>query len=202
MSPLINILIRNKYRPELFHRCIDSIASQTYKNIRVIVCHDNEDAARIAFEASVKLIAQDIRCEVFPVQSKPEGVNYWNLYCNELKDRAQDGFYLYVDDDDRLASPTVLQELSQFLFPDHGLIVQFLRNGVPKPNSFLMAKKRIERGRIGGSCIVLHHSHKNLANWQPIPGGDFFYIKEVEKHIPLKFVPMVVVAADQKNNGK
>lgn len=175
-NPLINILIRVS-RPELFRRCINSVHLQTYSNINIINIITHIDLG--------------VRIKI-PYD--------WNLFCNILKAQIQPGYFFYLDDDDYLIDPYVIEKLVAELQdePD-GVICQFLRNGKPKPSNALIAAGRIEKGRIGGGCLVLATKHKDVADWKAKEAADFDWISEVAAKVKLKFVPLVVQVAG--NNG-
>ncbi len=201
MSKLINILIRHKEgREKEFERCMQSIYSQTYQNYLAIVHAD-------CYEAYEDGIKQNLRknedkteyiSKSFTIKSGAKA--HYNLYCNYLKESVTDGWFFYMDDDDYLASPTVLEELSHHLF-DGALIVQFLRNKkIKKPTDKMIANKIIKRGMIGGGCLVLHHSFAGVADWKAKPAADYDWIKEVTDKVPTRFVPLVLQVTD--NNGR
>ncbi len=198
MTPLINILIRHKEgrRTEL-KRCIESIVNQTYKNYKIIVSEEDEGSdGNGALEINSRLYKL-----IVPVE-------HYNLHCNDLKAQVKDGWFFFLDDDDYLASPTVLEELSHHLF-EGALIVQFLRknnNGrgrdVKKPSDRMIYDKIIKKGMIGGGCLVLHHSFKDVADWLPHACADYDWIKAVTDVVPTRFVPLVLQIAENKNNGR
>ena len=137
MQPLINILIRTSQRKFLFERCLASIISQTYKNIRVIVSYD--------FECDY---IPDW-CDKVQVQKGTEGY-YWNLYCNELKERVTDGWFMFIDDDDFIYSKSAIGDIVKHLTNQEvGIICQFLRGQMRKPGLVQMRNKTIKRGLIG-----------------------------------------------------
>lgn len=197
-DPLITILVRNKYRPELFKCCMDSITSQTYQQIRVIIGSDSPQAFKNAEDYAHR----------FPttlVMLKPgtKG-HWWNLYCNELKSLVHahdvETFFMCLDNDDYFFSIHSLQNISSHLSAAEGLITQFLRNGFAKPSDELIKKRLVISGRIGGSCLILNARHKDLCNWDGNgPGGDYRYIKAISERVKLDFVNKVVVVAG--NNG-
>lgn len=198
MNPLINILVRNKYRPELFRRCLRSIALSGYGNIRLIIACDSVEAVK-----DVTVLFQNTNIEPLVLFVTPDRSHshYWNLYCNELKARVDDGWFFFLDNDDYLESEGVLNivEAIRNTTPDIGIICQFKRNGIAKPVPALMAKGIIQKGRIGGGCIVLHHTQKAIADWDGEQAADFRYIEAVSKKIKLKFVQVVLQVAG--NNG-
>lgn len=187
--PLINVLIRTSKRPELFARAVQSVKSQTYKNTRIIVAYDSYLSGQYTQGYERFFFISDLKCD-----------HFWNLYCNYLKALVTDGYFFYLDDDDYLYRNDVLENIAPHLNdPEVGVICQMLRNGKPKPASHLMRAKKIIRGRIGSPCLFLHHSKKNIANWDGERAADYRWIKEVESKMPLKFVQQVVV--ETGNNG-
>lgn len=174
---------------------MDSVFNQTFRNWRIFVCCDTIEAYNYA-------IAEQIGKALYPsviIRNSNEN-HFWNLYCNELKKQVDDGWFFYLDDDDYLHNQNSLANIAKYLTnPDEGVICQFLRNGKPKPRRELMEAGRIEKGRIGAPCLFLHHSKKDIANWDGQRAADFRWIKDVEKQLPLKFVQVVVVEAG--NNG-
>ena len=131
--------------------------------------------------------------------------NYdWNLFCNDLKAQVKEGYFLYADDDD-IFVPGALAKLEELLKdePD-GLIVQFLRNGtVKKPTDFMIERRIIKRGCIGGGCMVLNSKFKNVADWKAKQAADFDYITEISYKVNLKFCHLVLqIAPNGGNHGK
>lgn len=190
--PLINILIRTSNRPAAFAKCIESVRNQTYKNVHIMVGHDRAEA--------LGYIPKDLPT-IF-VYTDYTFVYYYDLYCNDLKVKVTDGWFFFLDDDDTLTSPTVLQELSEHLTGQHeAIICQFLRNGVPKPAGNYIRKQVIREGKIGLPCLVLHSKHKALSGLDGQKAGDYRYIKEVTDHVPTKFIALPLVNASPRNYG-
>lgn len=192
-QPLINILIRTSSRPAAFARCLESVRNQTYKNIRIVVGYDRATA--------LEYIPHKI--EVFPVVRYKEYPYYYDLYCNTLKEKVTAGWFLFLDDDDILANPTVLQQLSEHLASPHeAIICQMLRNGMPKPTDGNIKKRLIVEGKIGLPCLILESKHKGLSNLDGHKAGDYRYIKEVTDQVPAKFIALPLVNAGARGHGK
>jgi glycosyltransferase involved in cell wall biosynthesis len=205
-DPLINILIRttaNRQKELLY--CLATIKGQSYRNIQVIICTDIKEELD-----SILLIMYASNLNFQLINVKATGTPYhWNFYCNNLKERVTDGWFFYLDDDDHLHRPTALGEIAKHLtHSNEGVICQFNRGNKAKPeydetslmhNTYIKTES-IVRGKIGGSCIFLHHSQKDIANWDGKRAADYRFIKAVAEKIPLKFVPVVVVQAG--NNGR
>ncbi len=186
MNKLINILIRHKEGRKELVRCLDSIDNQTYKNWKVIMSRQTTTLESYLRPMEYLLVAHQ----------------HYNLHCNDLKAQVKDGWFFYLDDDDYLSEPTILEQLSHHLF-EGALIVQFLRNNrTVKPTATMMIEKVIKRGMIGGGCLVLHHSFKDVADWQGKPAADYDWIRDVTDEVPTRFVPLVLQIADVKNNGR
>lgn len=186
---LINILIRTGSRPDQFRKCLDSIKSQTYQNIRIIVSVDKE----------CDYIPENI--ETIKV-SKSEGKAYWNLYCNYLKAVVKDGFFMFLDDDDELINNTAIERAAKHLKnPDQAYIFQMLRWGKKIPDDVHMRLRIINRGHIGNPCMVLHSKNKNLSMFDNRPAADFRFIRSVCGKLKHNFIHEVIVKVNEKSNG-
>lgn len=177
MEPLINILIRT-HRPDLCNRCVESVVSDQYKG-RVDI--------RYYFDY-----------EFDGDRSQPF---FYNLYCNYLKDRVTDGFFLFLDDDDVLI-PGSLSKIAPYLEEDRPVICQMLRNGKPKPADIYMDKRGVIKGRIGMPCLILHAKHKDLFTFPATEDADYQWIKTISGKLDCKFVKIPVVDAGQRSNGQ
>jgi glycosyltransferase involved in cell wall biosynthesis len=194
---LINILTRTANRPKEFKKCIASIKAQTYKDIRLIIATDSPDTSTGYILEGVKDVKH---YKLLHVHKTGTPFN-WNLYCNELKSLVEDGWFFYLDDDDFLVNKRCLALIETYLTnPERGVICQFMRAKRAKPSLMSIKNKEIIQGKIGGSCLFLHHSQKDIAHWDGNKAADFRWIKAVSEKIPLKFVPIVVVKAG--NNGR
>lgn len=195
MGTLINILIRTSNRPRMFARCIESVLNQHYKNVRIIIAYDTFKAVEYITPyqnrgANVELL------KVTPDKNHPY---HWNLYCNELKDRVKDGWFFFLDDDDMLAGPHVLDNLANMLDDDErAYIVQFDRCGTIKPSNAYIEQVRIERGKIGMPCIILHHLMKKVGTFDGKKGADYRFIKEVAGLTTVQFRKLVLVRCDNR----
>jgi hypothetical protein len=194
LHPQINILIRTSNRPAQFARCLESIRSQTYKNYHVIVGYDRASA--------LDYIPHDV--EKWSVSAySHEQPYYYDIYCNCLKMAVESGWFFFLDDDDTLASNTVLEELAEHLTdPNEAVICQMLRNGVPKPADNYIRKKVIAEGKIGLPCLVLHSKHKALSGLDGYKAGDYRYIKAVTDQVSTKFICLPLVNAGARGHGK
>lgn len=187
----INILVRTSHRPTAFARCLSSIHAQTYKNINLIVSFDNAKALDYIPDNAISL----------PVYSNGKPFGY-NLYCNELKQLVTNGWFFFLDDDDELAYPECLEDLSRYLLdPNEAIVCQFLRNEKPKPVVELMNQGLIIKGQIGMPCIVLHHTQKNVAHFKAQEDGDHLFIQDVQRKMPVRFIHHVLVSAGERGMG-
>jgi hypothetical protein len=165
---------------------------QTYKNMRVIVGVDRASA--------VGYIPDDIKAYfVYADNSIPF---FYDLYCNDLKERVEDGWFFFLDDDDTLASNTVLEELADQLKQPGAIICQMLRNGVAKPADNYIRKGIIREGKIGLPCLVLHSKYKGLSGLDGQKAGDYRYIKAITDQVPTKFICLPLVNAGSRGHGK
>jgi hypothetical protein len=190
--PLINILIRTSNRPAQFARCLESVRSQTYKNVNILVGHDRA--------STLGYIPNELQT-VF-VYADNTFVYFYDLYCNELKAKVTTGWFFFLDDDDTLYSNTVLEELADQLKQPGAIICQMLRNGVPKPADNYIRKKVIREGKIGLPCLVLHSKYKEIGALDGEKAGDYRYIKYVTSLVPTRFICLPLVNAGSRGHGE
>ena len=188
---MINILIRTSYRPSGFLRTLESIHQQSYKDYRIIVSYDDDRALSYIPETVSKVRV-----------NKHDALFFYDNYCNDLKSLVTSGWFFFLDDGDVLSHPTVLQSLRVNLNTRSGVIVQFSRSGRLKPSNDLIKRRKIQRGKIGMPCLVLHHSHKDIVNFDgSIGAADYWWIKNVSKKIPLKFIQLCLVHTGERDSG-
>lgn len=183
---LINILIRTCYRPELFVRCMKSIRAQTHQEIRVIVAYDDDRALDYIPDNYEKIKV-----------NREDRPYIYNLYCNTLKEKVTDGYFLFLDDDDFLSQHTTLEKLLPLLKEDQANIVKLNRKSKIYPHANI-----IQSGQIGMPCMVLHHKHKHVADITADGRGDSVWIINATKILPTNFIDLVVVYSDRKGSGK
>lgn len=191
---MINILVRTSNRPEQFKRMFESVLAQTFKEWQIIVAFDNDKA--------VSYIPQHPKVKSFRVNTHTPDPYYWNLYCNDLKSEVTEGWFFYLDDDDYLRDKFVLESISMHLREGEGTICQFMRGRIAKPQKPYFNRKEIVSGKIGGSCLFLHHSQKNVSDWTAGHSADYRWIKAVSEKVKLNWIPIPVVVAGGKGFGK
>jgi hypothetical protein len=197
---MINVLIRmHKGRDILFKRCITSVFNQTFKDYRIIVSFDDPDCFQLIEKYSVDY------CRVF--KQVELGETYYNLYCNDLKNMVTDGWFFYLDSDDYLSSDDSLERISKHLDENKykAVICQMSRSfGLKKPSNEQIELHQVISGKIGMPCIFVHHSIKNIVNFNEKSNADFLYIQKVSSLFNKKvsFVKEVVVHSPKRLFGK
>lgn len=113
--PLINILIRTYNRPNYLALAMESIAKQTYPNIRVYIgCHNYESDRYIIF---YKVTPVNYFKYDKPIEKKGDTHNYgnpfpMNIYLNYLADQVQEGHVILLDDDDRFTDKNAVMKIA------------------------------------------------------------------------------------------
>jgi len=171
---LISILIRTSNRPALFARCLESIERQTYKHTRVIVGYDNDQAKEYIPRGT----------DIVPVSANKQIPFYYDLYCNQLKKYVDQGWFMFLDDDDELNGPDALQNIMPYLTEPGAIICQFLRKGAPKPSTGNITAGRIIEGKIGLPSLILHSKYKDIGQLDGYHAGDYRYILQVSTMVP------------------
>lgn len=192
MKPLINILIRTSNRPTLFARCLQSIEQQTYRNYRIIVGYDHS--------SGLSYIPDDLtKVYVYADQGLPY---FYDCYCNDLKVLVDHGWFFFLDDDDMLTRPTILEELAKHLNEPGAVICQMLRNGMAKPRDVYIKRGIVEKGKIGLPCLVLHSDYRHTGELDGHKAGDYRYIKTVIGQVTTKYICLPLVDAGSRGHGQ
>lgn len=192
-NKLLNILVRTSNRPRQFDACIQSILNQdTDLQTAVHVCYDS--TAALSYVNNYKFAS------VIEVATNGHKYGY-NTYCNFLKEQVNDGWALYLDDDDMLLSGS-LQAIYEHLHNGNSYIVPFMRDGKQKPWPALFRNHAIEEGCIGLPCMIFWHEHKKYFNFDYTQEADYKAIKMLSRSVQLQWLQIPVVNSPVRSWGK
>ncbi len=196
-SHLINILSRTSNRPKAFGVFMDSLMPQTYKNVRLIVSADDANSfdycsLKIRNSQIANQIIQPKRTERDPNKKLDMGYAFklyhapYNLYENLNIDKVEQGFVMYLDDDDKFSRPDALQIIANNITSEDDLImwkVNLVQAGkiVPEPDYF---GKQPVCGRVSGIGFSFHSKWKDYAVWDEFSCCDFRVIYRLFNIIP------------------
>lgn len=175
----INILIRTSNRPTYFQKCIQSILEQEYENYRIIICYDKDGSLTY-----LKKFDNDSRVTYFPVSVESKEKYKFNLYCNILMDKVQDGWIMFLDDDDILCHNKVLSMINEYLINKTSLYIwKFLR-----PDKVIYPKdvNNIELGEIDTTSACFHSIHKKNSTWPDKQYGDYAFYSKLNNTLYIK----------------
>lgn len=173
----INILIRTSNRPEYFQKCIQSILEQTYENYNVIICYDKEESL-----AYLKQFDNDSRITYFSVCVESKEKYRFNLYCNILMDKVEEGWIIFLDDDDMLCHDKVLSMINEDLRDKNALYIwKFLR-----PDKIIFPKdvNTIRLGEIVSCGFIFNNVHKHKSRWPDKQCGDYAFFSGLQLSLP------------------
>ncbi|MCF6308035.1 MAG: glycosyltransferase family 2 protein [Flavobacteriaceae bacterium] len=202
---LINILTRSSNRPVGFQKCYKSVKNQTYKNVRHIVSYDDEKDLVYLKELDIDLVfvhKDKNSINTNEVDSDGNLKAPYNLYCNKLLDTVDEGWILFLDDDDNLYHNKVLEEIVSIIKKEDEdtLFIWQMRypNGKVLPSNQLIKNKKIVKFNIGSPCFLFHSKYKNKARWDDYKVSDFRFLNTLSNQIPNKIFLTKIVA--QINN--
>lgn len=194
IDPVINILTRTFKRPKSFAKCRESIMSQTYIQG---TGKFNDRSMKINH-----IVGSEVKCDYFPAVklSKKEGkLLPWNLHLNDLGKLVKSGWVMYLDDDDKLMSPTSVQEIVDAIDHEDQLLiwkVQISTWTAPNDKHF---GKIIKKGQVSGIGILFHSKHLPVP-WQAKPAGDFTVIEHLSKKLEVKWVNKILTGTQGGKN--
>ena len=165
----INILVRNTYRPSYFKKCIDSILNQDYDNYKVIICYDDDNCIEY-----LEQYKNNYKIEIFKATEVDKShQTFYNLYCNQLLDKVQDGWIIFLDDDDMFSNYNVLKDINTYLTQDNNLVFWKFK----RPDALIYPDiNLLKRDTIANCGYCFHSKYKNLSQWKSWQGGDYDYI--------------------------
>jgi len=177
---VFNILVRTSGRPNYYKRCIESIRRQTYSNFKIIVSYDDEQTfdyvKRSHPDFYVKVKRQPIpspRPLIFdPFVGRRRMLSPYNLYFNKMIGLCQNGYIIFLDDDDMFADSDALFLLYRNIKSENDLV--FWRVGFP--NNRVLPPDNVFGGRPQpaklASCGFSFHK-KHWLNWDEWTYGDY-----------------------------
>jgi hypothetical protein len=175
--PLINILMRTRSRKELFARAVNSIKTQTYKNVRIIAACDSINSYYYARKHPVNLLMlkpydQHIPLGLPPHFGKPFGPN---VYFNVMQKYIGRGIVAYLDDDDYYLYNDALMRIAEAYVDDFCVVTWrvLAKDGVriiPNDYNFYEAKWP-EVGDFSG--LGFAYSINKWRKWEPWRRGDW-----------------------------
>jgi hypothetical protein len=189
----INILIRTSNRPECFKKCIESILQQNYENYQIFICYDKKES--LDYLTKYENYPQ---ISFFYVEEKSKEKYKFNLYCNQLLGKVNDGYIMFLDDDDILIGNRTFEIINWYLASNKMIIWNFLR-----PDKLVFPKdlnKELILGEIDTSSICFHHSLKSLSKWGDKQYGDYHFYKHIFNQCKEKLLIDYILTTTQFNN--
>lgn len=194
----INVLTRTSNRPYGFSRCRESVLNQTHKDITHIVSYDNPDdleylntyeEIRKVRVDQAQLLADWKEDGRNPTEIPAGGAPFspHNLYCNVLLDSVEDGWIMFLDDDDTLCNPKAFEEIISHIKNEDSLVYWQMRF----PDGGLSTTQTFARGTpvlcdIGSPCFMFHSKWKNYSWWDQWKCCDFRFVSRLHRNIPNK----------------
>jgi glycosyltransferase involved in cell wall biosynthesis len=185
ISP-VYILIRTSRRPEFFGRLLESIKSQTYKNIVTIVHTDDPRDSYVEGDIIIK----------GKVHAQNVGSAPYNLYNNELLKAIphdKPGWIHFIDDDDIYTSDDIIEKMVDKCKKDHLNVCHVMRwNNKIFPEKWLVQKS------FQTECFIVHTDYGRKAKWWSNKGGDHYYSKQLTQILPINWIENILICKIQE----
>jgi len=191
-QPTVNILTRTSNRPIGFKICEESIKNQTYSNINHIVSYDNDKDLNYLGNCKNKIKINRSEIIKNDKSKNPNNPSFWfsphNLYCNSLLDEVEEGWVMYLDDDDMLYDKTVIEKIVKNIVDEDTILIWKMRypDGRCLPDSHSFKTENIRLGGIGSPCFLFHSKYKDESIWDAYKCGDYRFLEKLYKKIPNK----------------
>jgi hypothetical protein len=169
----LNILLRTSMRPEFFKKCVESILTQKYENYHIYICYDKIEC--LSYLKDYETNHSNIT--TFFVQNDSSEKYKFNLYNNELMNKVEDGFILFLDDDDIFSHDMCFKIINENIVDDDSILIwKFMR-----PDKLIYPKhiNDIKMGEIDTTSICFNSKYKDTSRWKDIQCGDFYFYSDL-----------------------
>ena len=185
----INILVRTHNREVMFLECMNSILKQSYTNYTVYIsAQTKEDYAYVA-----KYIKDNNLHKQFNVImgiSTP-GQYHYNNFCNQLIYLVNEGWILFLDDDDQFTTRHALRCIAQNIDESTMVLWKYKR---PDKLIFPELNDRLTQpGTIASTSYCIYHNVAKQSAWPMRRAGDFYYIEPIYNNIKKTMIDRILV---------
>jgi len=193
-----NIVIRTHNRPEMFDICYESILDQTYKNYKIYIIYQDIDSdsyiLSYASEKTFMLKGNKINNET----------NYYDDYCNQILPYINEGWIIYLDDDNRFVNSDVLSFLDNEIGSNPSS--KIITTGFARTDNVIFPDiSKPTLGQLDTANFCIKNDIKNYSKWTTNRDGDYYYFSKLLKTfykniIETKFISINVQYTDRIAN--
>lgn len=204
--PTVNILIRTCQRPNFLKSCIESIEKQDYKNINIIIGVETEDTETLKYVIKYKYrvtFYNQIRKEPErPSTGKEYGLYFpFNHYLDEMNKRVDNGYIMYLDDDDTLIDHRAISKIISNVTTDNDIIFWRCKFGsriIPSNENYGKSPVCCD---ISGVGILFNKKFINDIEWGYWKRGDFRVANKLYNKGNAKFINEVLTGIQTEAHG-
>lgn len=189
-----NILVRTtSNRENNFKSCISSILNQNYLNYKILINYDDLNCKKY-----VNLYNSE-KVQSIYTNINSEKKYKFNLYLNKLHDMVEDGWIMYLDDDDMFSHKNVLKTINEYIEENLFIFWKYL-----KPDKIIFNPTHLAFGGITGCAICFNSKFKHLSKWKDERGSDFTMVKNLLNNSELQpfAIPYILTMANYKDKSQ
>ena len=173
---LINIVIRTSNRENCFEINIKSISYQNYKNLKLHISYDNIETLEYINKVLKNYNFDFLLYEMI----KKDSDYYYNGYCNKILDKINNGYIIFLDDDDKLINSNSLRYINEFLNENYIICWNYLRTD----KIIKLYKNKLKLGNIANCSFCYNSKYKSL--WKEIKASDYYFLEKLLEDNNLK----------------
>jgi hypothetical protein len=193
-NTFFNILIRNTYRPNHYKTCIDSVLNQSHQNFKIWICYDDDNCLDY-----LNYYKGHPQIEIFKTSEVDKSQTaFYNLYVNELLDKVEHGWILFLDDDDMYANSNSLKIIANNLSSVNDIIFWKVKmadiiiypRDINNIENVRLCEDGCYKGHISTIGFCFNAKFKNLERWSAGRNGDHRFVFSLLKKHPFvrKFI--------------
>ena len=191
----INIILRTHTKKTNFITSLNSILNQNYHNYKIHITYDHPDSDQYVNEYNNDKIIK------YKMIKKSNGDAYFDLYCNEIINKINDGYIMILDDDNYFINNNCLNIINNNLIDNINenkiLVWNFLRyDKIIKPNI-----NYLKYGEIDNNSYIFHNSIKNDSEFKDYYGSDFLFISKLISKNSCKYIDYTFISTQYNNSN-
>jgi hypothetical protein len=201
-EPFFSILTRTSGRPNYFSNCCASINRQTYSNFSHLVCTDDADS--IEYVKSNGIVPMFMYHDGSKLGRSVKH-SFYNIYFNKMYPYVNDGYVMFLDDDDMFTRNDSLEILASVISaadsPESTLFLWqvLFPNGILVPTS--TTDLNFKPGNLSGIGFCFHTNYINTAIWDEYKESDFRVIHKLKIACDKVLVVPMVLTGVQRGAG-
>lgn len=169
-----NIVIRTHNRSEMFDICYESVLDQTHKNYNIYIIYQDIDSDSYVLSYAAE------NTYIFEGKKSSEETNFYDDYCNQILPYINEGWLIYLDDDNKLVNSDVLSFIDNEIGSNPSS--KIITTGFARADNVIYPDiTNPTLGKLDTANFCIRNDIKNYSEWTTGQNGDYYYFSKLIK---------------------